>query len=130
MVFKHYIPRENSWSRHQRSLCNSIHPARQSRTITNGQEEIRSEYEANRIKGGVTEFHYGSAMPTVKHGKRMAMMIMMMFRKHCIGILDRIVILHRIHAISQNKTIILCWIPSHSDFHGNEKADVVAKKTL
>lgn len=90
MVFKHYIPRENSWSRHQRSLCNSSHPARQSRTITNGQEEIRSENEANRIKGGVREINYGSTMPTLKREKPMTMMIMMtmmMFRKHCIGIL-------------------------------------------
>lgn len=30
----------------------------------------------------------------------------------------------------QIKTIIFCWIPSHSRFHGNEKADVAAKNSL
>jgi len=34
------------------------------------------------------------------------------------------------HLANSGKTIILCWIPSHVDIRGNERADTAAKSAL
>ena len=34
------------------------------------------------------------------------------------------------HLCSQNKSVILAWIPSHVGIKGNEKVDILAKEAL
>ena len=34
------------------------------------------------------------------------------------------------HLANSGKTIILCWIPSHVNIRGNERADTAAKSAL
>ena len=39
-------------------------------------------------------------------------------------------IVEKIEIITVNKTIVLCWIPSHTGIAGNEQADAAAKAAL
>ena len=40
------------------------------------------------------------------------------------------IIMDYTHLANSGKTIILCWIPSHVNIRGNERADTAAKSAL